>query len=134
MTLSQMHLTTVCSFAGMLSSQTVPVRSKSAKKQSPGLFFERRLPPGVQFSLIDSIKKIQIPKRHLYFLMEARRIELLSENLFTAGSPSAVCVHRSLSIKHTNKLYASVASLFMGGSKLCRHTFTAGMTLFSQVR
>jgi len=42
--------------------------------------------------------------------MEARRIELLSENLFTAGSPSAVCVQHSLNIKHTNKLYASVAS------------------------
>jgi len=68
------------------------------------------------------------------FFMEARRIELLSENLFTAGSPSAVCVCDSPGIKHTNKLYPSVASLFMGSSKLCRLTFTAQMTLLAQMR
>ena len=66
--------------------------------------------------------------------MEPRRIELLSENLFTAGSPSAVCVHHSLNPKHANKLYILVASLFMGGSKLCRRTFTAKMTLLAQMR
>lgn len=58
-------------------------------------------------------------------VMEARRIELLSENQFTKGTPSAVCVQNSLRIKHTNKLYASVASLFMASSKLCLLTFTA---------
>ena len=50
--------------------------------------------------------------------MESRRIELLSENLFTAGSPSAVCDQNSLGKKFTNKLFALVASLFMGISKL----------------
>jgi len=66
--------------------------------------------------------------------MEARRIELLSENLFTAGSPSAECVRYSLRKKHTNKLVTLVASLCMAGSKLYRLTFTAKMMPLSQMR
>ena len=59
------------------------------------------------------------------FLVEARRIELLSENPSDRGSPSAVCDQHSLTHKFTDKLVCLVASFVMAGSKLCLLTFTA---------
>lgn len=59
------------------------------------------------------------------FFMESGRIELPSENLFTQGSPSAVCDQNSLSKKYTNKLYTSVASLYLADVKLNLLMFTA---------
>lgn len=44
------------------------------------------------------------------FLVEARRIELLSENLSTQASPSAVCPFHSLIQSLTNKLKDLVSS------------------------
>ena len=52
------------------------------------------------------------------FLVELRRIELLSENLSAKGTPSAVCDQHSLIIQFTNKLYNLVASLYLVCSKL----------------
>ena len=126
-------LTTVFSLASKLASQTVPVRTKPPENESRGLILQTAA------TFRSSILSERFHKKYRYltvsvFFMEARRIELLSENLFTAGSPSAVCVQDSPGIKHTNKLYPSVASLFMGGSKLCRLTFTAQMTLLAQMR
>ena len=59
-------------------------------------------------------------------MVEARRIELLSESLSDESSPSAVCDQQSLAYKFTNKLVSLVASLFMAASKLWLLTFTAG--------
>ena len=122
--LRQKVLTTVCSFASTLISQTVPAPTKPSEKKSAGLFFFTTATYRSSILLNGSIKKRRC-FLHLHFFMEARRIELLSENLFTAGSPSAVYVQNSLCKDHTNKLFTSVASLFMGDSKLCRLTFTA---------
>lgn len=62
-------------------------------------------PIGVQFSYISHKKSSHGIITVTWFLMvETRRIELLSENLFTRGSPSAVCGQHSLSAKSANKL------------------------------
>ena len=58
-------------------------------------------------------------------MVEARRIELLSENPSDRGSPSAVYDRHSLIHKFIDKLVYLVASFVMAGSKLCLLTFTA---------
>ena len=60
-------------------------------------------------------------------VVEARRIELLSENVSGSGSPSAAYDLDSPRRKLTGKLAPSVASWFMAGAKLTRRTFTAKM-------
>ena len=109
-----------------------PLTPSHLKNNPPGYFFTVAT---FRSSILSELfHKKTGAKAPVIFFMEPRRIELLSENLFTAGSPSAVCVQHSLPIEHANKLCGLVASLFMGGSKLCRLTFTAGMTLLSPVR
>ena len=93
------------------------------KKQSTGLFFcVQTFRSSILFEATPNKKDTM---RCLFYLVETRRIELLSENSFIGGSPSAVCDRYSLVSKFTNKLTESVASLCMVCSKLCTLTFTA---------
>jgi len=57
-------------------------------------------------------------------MVEARRVELLSEKPSTQLSPGAAYDQISLPCKLTGKLAGSVASLFMVWAKLTIRTFT----------
>ncbi len=77
-------------------------------------------------SLLTKRNKKSTPQKVCsFYLVETRRIELLSENIADSGSPSAVCDQNSLGCQFTNKLTASVASLFLADAKLSRLMCTA---------
>ena len=103
-------------------ANSVPAIFPCPKKQSPGLFFcEQAFRSSI---LSEATPNKKDTMRCLFYLVETRRIELLSENSSIGGSPSAVCDRYSLARKFTNNLMRLVASLFMVGSKLCTLTFT----------
>ena len=68
------------------------------------------------------------PKGWIYYLVEPRGIEPLSESNLERVSPGAVCYLHSLIPAGTNTLRELVASLFMVRAKLSAHTVSTQIT------